>query len=193
MNHLLVSAKSKLTSYALLEREQNIVRLSVDEIKNSLERHPPIFVMGKKCFPKRDVAFFSDDSTGYQYSKQKTHSMPLSDSLKSLLAIVNQKFDANFNGILVNRYQTGEDYIGKHSDDEKELTPQGVVSISWGSSRKFRIRDKHNGKIKLDWDTKNNEILVMSGNFQKEFTHEIPQQKKIKDVRYSFTFRRHNS
>lgn len=193
MNHLLVSAKSKLTSYPLVEQEQNIVRLCVEEIQNLLERHPPIFVMGKKCFPARDVTFFSDSSQGYKYSNQRTKPVALPDSLKNLLELVNYKFKANFNGILVNRYQTGNDYIGKHSDDEKELTPQGVVSISWGASRKFRIRDKKTGKIKLDWDTQNQEILVMSGDFQKEFTHEIPKQKKIKEVRYSFTFRCHHS
>ena len=31
----------------------------------------------------------------------------------------------------------------------------------------------------------------MGGNFQKEFTHEIPIEKKVLDTRYSLTFRRH--
>jgi len=31
----------------------------------------------------------------------------------------------------------------------------------------------------------------MSGNFQKEFTHEIPIEKRVKGERYSFTFRQH--
>ena len=31
----------------------------------------------------------------------------------------------------------------------------------------------------------------MAGDFQKEFTHEIPIEKKVEGVRYSFTFRRH--
>lgn len=31
----------------------------------------------------------------------------------------------------------------------------------------------------------------MGGNFQKEFTHEIPIEKKITDTRYSLTFRKH--
>ena len=36
--------------------------------------------------------------------------------------IVNNLFKVNFNGILVNRYADGKDYIGSHSDDEKNLT-----------------------------------------------------------------------
>jgi alkylated DNA repair dioxygenase AlkB len=35
------------------------------------------------------------------------------------------------------------------------------------------------------------DIIFMSGDFQKEFTHEIPKQLKIKEPRYSFTFRHH--
>ena len=31
----------------------------------------------------------------------------------------------------------------------------------------------------------------MGGDFQKEFTHEIPIEKKIKLPRYSFTLRKH--
>ena len=31
----------------------------------------------------------------------------------------------------------------------------------------------------------------MGGNFQKLYTHEIPIQKKIKEYRISFTFRKH--
>ena len=31
----------------------------------------------------------------------------------------------------------------------------------------------------------------MGGEFQKEFTHEIPIERKVKNVRWSFTFRKH--
>ena len=31
----------------------------------------------------------------------------------------------------------------------------------------------------------------MAGEFQKEFTHEIPMEKKKKKARISFTFRKH--
>lgn len=46
-------------------------------------------------------------------------------------------------------------------------------------------------KIVQDIITKNNYLIQMAGNFQKEFTHEIPIEKKVKEVRYSFTFRTH--
>jgi len=35
-------------------------------------------------------------------------------------------------------------------------------------------------------------VIQMSGDFQKEFTHEVPVQKKVLEERISFTFRKHN-
>ncbi len=92
----------------------------------------------------------------------------------------------------MNKYINGNDYIGAHSDDETSLDKCSVVCISYGAVRKFRIKDKKTKKTVIDIPTISNNILHMGGDFQKEFTHEIPIEKKIKEVRYSFTFRKHN-
>ena len=112
--------------------------------------------------------------------------------MTDLLTIINELFGAEFNGILVNKYINGNDYIGPHSDDESGLDCNyGVISISYGAERIFRIRDKKNKNIICDEITNNCCILQMGGNFQKLYTHEIPIQKKIKEYRISFTFRKH--
>ena len=85
----------------------------------------------------------------------------------------------------------GSDYIGAHSDDESGLGSTGVVAISVGAVRKFRIRNITTRKIEKDILMENGMIIQMGGDFQKEFTHEIPVEKKVKDTRYSFTFRYH--
>ena len=92
---------------------------------------------------------------------------------------------------MVNKYKTGEDYISAHSDDEKNLDDCGVVAISYGATRKFRIRDKKTQQIVKDFPLESYSMLQMGGKFQEEFTHEIPRERKIKDERISFTFRRH--
>ena len=46
-------------------------------------------------------------------------------------------------------------------------------------------------KIIIDIPTNSYELMHMGGKFQEEFTHEIPIQKKVKEERYSFTFRKH--
>lgn len=86
----------------------------------------------------------------------------------------------------------GDDYIGAHSDDEKALSVNGVVAISYGSNRIFRIRNKKTKKIIADIDTGHCKIIHMEGNtFQSLYTHEIPKTKKVHKIRYSFTFRSH--
>ena len=108
-----------------------------------------------------------------------------------LLNYINEKFNSDFNGILINQYMDGNDYISAHSDDETNLGTIGVVALSYGAQRNFRIRNKKDKKIVANIDTKDDELILMDGDFQKEFTHEIPIQKKIKGIRYSFTFRKH--
>ena len=104
---------------------------------------------------------------------------------------INKKFNSDFNGILINKYKDGNDYISDHSDNEKEISDKGVISISYGAVRKFRIRDKHSKKIIMDIPTESYQIMQMHGNFQNEFLHGIPIEKKVKESRISFTFRKH--
>jgi alkylated DNA repair dioxygenase AlkB len=169
---------------------KNLLDGSVDEIKDKLEVKPTIVVFNKECRQQRNVGFFSDESKGYEYSRKIMKSQEMTPSLKTLLDYINKRFDSNFNGILVNYYEDGSNTIGKHSDNEASLGKEGVVAISYGSPRKFRIRPK-SGSSKTDIITKHLQILHMGGEFQKEFTHEIPKEAKIKKPRYSFTFRRH--
>ena len=161
--------------------------------KDILIHKPKIIIFGKEAFQQRSVGFFSDESIGYKYSGQIAKSQPLSDPLKELLDIVNRMFGTTFNGILVNKYEDGSDTIGAHSDDERALCPinSSVISLSIGAVRKFRIRDKSTKKILVDIPTEPYSFIQMGGNFQKEFTHEIPQETRISESRISFTFRRH--
>jgi alkylated DNA repair dioxygenase AlkB len=162
-----------------------------------LHVNPPIVVYGKPGYQHRSIGFFGKTDAagvplieGYRYSGQLAPAQPLPPCLAALLDGVNAMFQADFNGILVNRYRGGADTIGAHSDDEKFLDT-GVVAISWGESRTFRIRQRSDKKIIADIPTSSGTVMVMAGDFQKEFTHEIPAELKKKGVRVSFTFRKH--
>lgn len=163
----------------------------IEEIDNQLESNLTIMVYGRECIQRRSIGFFSNDSIGYKYSKKLVESKPLTPLLENLLNEINQRFNSDYNGILINKYLDGNEYIGKHSDDETALSNAGVIAMSYGAKRTFRIRDKNTNAIIIDVPTNQNEILVMGGNFQKEFTHEIPVEKKITETRYSLTFRKH--
>ena len=177
--------KGNFADTELLER-------CIIDIEPQLEERPEIVIFGKICKQQRNVGFFSNESIGYKYSKKMMVSKPLSEPMSELLRIINMAIGAEFNGILVNKYMDGNDYISAHSDDETGLDSVGVVSISYGSERIFRIRNKVTKEIMCDELTTHCSILHMGGNFQKLYTHEIPIQKKIKESRISFTFRKHN-
>ena len=169
-----------------------LVKAAINDIDTKLIVRPKIIIYGKEAHQNRNIGFFSNTSIGYFYSGQLAKSIPLTPNLTLLLDDINYMFKSNFNGILVNKYIDGNNNIGAHSDDEKNLDPIGVVALSYGAIRKFRIRDKITRKIIIDIPTESNEIIHMGGDFQKEFTHEIPIEKKVKDTRYSFTFRKHS-
>ena len=171
--------------------DKELLKQCISYVEPQLEERPEIIIYGKICKQHRNVGFFSDESIGYKYSKKLMESKPLSKDMADLLVTINKMLGTQFNGILVNKYIDGNDYIGAHSDEESGLDGKGVVAISYGSERIFRIRDKNNRTIICDEPTTHCGILHMGGNFQKLYTHEIPIQKKIKESRISFSFRTH--
>lgn len=189
---LIETEKSKLVKKKVKKSCEEFIKRCMKDIEDNLNHEPKIFVHGRECRQRRDVGFFSNDSIGYHYSGQLAESIPLTKNLKRLLKKINEHFGTNFNGILINRYNDGKKVIGAHSDDEKYLDKGGVVSISYGATRKFRIRDKKTKKIVKNIFMESLDIIHMKGDFQKEFTHEIPVESKVKECRYSFTFRNHS-
>lgn len=169
------------------EKEQEYLRTV------SVPRHHKIMMYGKEVQPRRDTQFFADEAKSYAYSGSKATAETPPDVLQKLLEKINEMFDDNFNGVLVNVYRDGNDYIGAHSDDESNLGRSGVVMIVWGEERIFRIRDKRTNKRLHDVVIPSGTLAWMSGKFQKEFKHEIPIQKRKKGRRVSLTFRLHRS
>ena len=169
-----------------------------------LIKYPKGKIFGKEITFHRAIGFFSDESIGYKFSGQIIKTGELSSKLKEILDKVNTDFNKEYNGILVNVYYSGEDYISAHSDDEKELKKSEVIAISFGQSRIFRVRPKDRNLViegekskrhktpVYDISTENGQLIIMKGDFQKEFTHEIPPEKNKDGIRISLTFRYHS-
>jgi alkylated DNA repair dioxygenase AlkB len=169
----------------------DLIEQCVADVASRLEARPVLVMYGKVCHQQRDVGFFSDNSKGYHYARQIMTSQPLTLALMELIDVINATLGTTFNGMLVNKYQDGNDYIGAHSDSLIGLDTAGVVALSYGAERKFRIRCKQDKQIVHEEKTTHCSVLQMGGNFQELFTHEIPVEKRVKDARYSFTFRSH--
>lgn len=182
-----------------LQRWHVVIQEAVDMCKPLLVSRPPLPPMyGKACHMNRNVGFFADasETKGYSFSKQLFEPIPPPRALQALLILVNTHFGAKFNGVLVNEYINGSDYISAHSDNEQGLDSSvGVLSISFGTERTFRLRLKSesNRPIVYDATTKSCFALLMKGSdFQNMLTHEIPPTKRVTCRRVSFTFRHHN-
>jgi alkylated DNA repair dioxygenase AlkB len=187
----LIKTETSFLHFYLCEDYSELIKICIQEVKEELLVKPPIQFYGKTVYQQRNIGFFSNESIGYYYSGQLAKSKPLQNNSAELMKIINARFGTNYNGILVNYYEDGNNYISDHSDDEKNLDECGVISISYGAVRKFRIRDKLTKKIIMDIPTTSNSIIHMGGNFQKQFTHGIPVEKNVKGMRYSLTFRTH--
>ena len=103
---------------------RGLIQDCLTDIKDNLISQPPVFVYGRMCHQRRDVGFFSDAVRTYNYSRgNEMKAQPIPCSLHSLLMEVNRMKEEKygelacpFNAILVNRYNTGKDYIAAHSD-----------------------------------------------------------------------------
>lgn len=118
---------------------------------------------------------------GYDFSGMFHSALPLPKKFKQFLKWANKLID-------------GGHYIGPHSDDERPLVAGSpILTISLGQERKFRLRYKYTKDIAQDIIVGDLTYLVMGGDTQKEFTHEIVKVggnkgKKIAP-RISVTFR----
>lgn len=141
----------------------------------------------------------------YSFSGFVHEVRPITPFLQEFIDYANRVCEAylkphekQFNMVFINWYKDGSEYIGKHSDDEKQLatTSNGetlVFSISFGATRTFRIHPKEKGKANMDFELRNGDALLMGGLCQKHFKHSVPKisGKKGQKVgrRINLTFR----
>ena len=129
-------------------------------------------------------------TASYTFSKIRMVGDPvLPDLVARCVEYAEQLFPDNvWNGHLVNWYPTGDHYISAHKDDEPSLDPTApILSFSFGGVRKFRVRK--GGVIKHDFQTLDQSVLIMGGDMQKHFTHEIPKGPKSVGPRINVTVR----
>ncbi len=171
--------RSFLKTY--LFSEPSLVENAINEIKDKLNTSS-----------KRSVGFFSNVYDGhYKYGDIKlTKAQLLTPSLSSLLDIANNQFQTDYNGIIINEYKTGLNVIQKHSDS-KNHPDVGVIIISYGATRNFRVFDKVTDEKVKDVPLIQNEAIHMGGDFQTEFTHDVEKDPNVHEVRYSISFHKY--
>ena len=102
------------------------------------------------------------------------------ETLNNIKEKVELLSNSSFNCVLLNLYRNGQDSNGWHSDNEKELGENPTIaSVSFGYERYFNMKHRENKSFKLKLLLKNGSVLIMSGETQEYWLHQIPKTKKM--------------
>jgi len=115
---------------------------------------------------------------------------PWSPQLLEIKSRVEAHSKINFTSVLLNYYRNGNDHVGWHRDNEKVLRVNPVIaSISFGATRIFRFRHINDKKLVRSTELHHGTYVLMKGETQHFWEHEVPKAKKISSPRISLTFR----
>ena len=148
-----------------------------------------IKIFGKTHQIPRLQAWYADNEIEYTYSGKKLQRHNWNNLLLEIKEKIENITSFKFNSVLANLYRDGNDSMGLHSDDEKELGENPVIaSLSLGETREIYFKHK-NKKLNLVIPQASGQLILMHGKTQEYWKHEIKKTKKIKKPRINLTFR----
>jgi len=148
-------------------------------------------LFGREIDAPRLSSWIGDADAIYTYSRTRFEPLPWTPVLASLRDELRERLGFDFNSVLANRYRDGRDSMGWHSDDERELGPQPVIaSLSFGAARRFRLRGRNPAPSMLAIDLEPGSLLLMGGDTQLNYQHDLPKTARLVGERINLTFRR---
>ena len=152
-------------------------------------KNDEIILFGKKIVTKRKVAWYGDSGIEYTYSNATKKALSWTKELLEIKSLIEEQTGSIFNSCLLNLYHTGDEGMGWHSDDEKELEKNGVIaSVSFGAERKFSFKHKKD-QTTFSILLENGSLLVMKDEIQLFWQHKLAPTKMVKSARINLTFR----
>lgn len=165
------------------------------QLKQGIEWQQEIVtVYGKTHKTPRLTAWYGDEDIEYTYSGLSVVTKAWTQTLNEIKNSVKAVANRGFNSVLLNLYRDGKDGVGWHSDDEPELGVAPVIaSLSLGEIRRFDLRCKadHSQRYQLELDS--GSLLIMRGNTQQLWQHQIAKRSVKLEARINLTFRNTNS
>lgn len=154
-------------------------------------RHDDITVFGKTYKQPRLTALFGDNNQSYSYSNIVMHPDAFTEDLQSIKTKVEEFSEETFNTLLINLYRDGNDSNGWHADNEKELGENPVIaSVSFGEARPFHFKHRKLKDQRHKLVLNHGSLLVMKGEMQQHWLHQIAKTKKNIAPRINLTFRK---
>ena len=161
-------------------------------IRETPWRQESVRVWGKVHQQPRLIAWYGDPQKSYSYSGINLNPLPWTKLLLEIRSAVEDKVGNVFNSVLLNYYRDGNDSMGFHSDDEKELgVCPTIASVSLGAERALIFKSKVDESAKIvKVPLASGSLLLMKGETQHIYKHGIAKERRSVGPRVNLTFRR---
>jgi alkylated DNA repair dioxygenase AlkB len=156
---------------------------------NVLWKQESMNMYGKRVNFPRLTSWYGDNDKPYSFSGITLNPNPWSDELIQIKNRIEPKSNAIFNSVLLNRYRSGSDSISWHTDAEKELGRNPIIaSVNFGATRKFQLKHNETKDI-VEINLTHGSLLIMQGELQHFWKHQIPKTTQKVFERINLTFR----
>ncbi|MDT3404290.1 alpha-ketoglutarate-dependent dioxygenase AlkB family protein [Mucilaginibacter terrae] len=157
--------------------------------KNISWKQESMNMYGKKIPFPRLTAWYGDQDKPYSFSGLTLKPQIWTNELLEIRARIEPVANVRFNSVLLNLYRSGNDSISWHTDAEKELGINPVIaSVNFGETRTFQLRHIKT-KEKIEIHLTHGSLLIMKGETQHFWQHQIPKTSKVVRERINLTFR----
>tara|TARA_R110002012_G_scaffold321191_4_gene548032 strand:+ start:19517 stop:20116 length:600 start_codon:yes stop_codon:yes gene_type:complete len=169
--------------------------IEANDYFNDLKKNTPwqqdtIKVFGKTYAQPRLTALYANNGKPYSYSNITMQPHEFSDTLAHIKNKIEIVAETNFTTCLLNLYRDGKDSNGWHADNEKELGINPVIaSVSFGQERFFHLKHRVDKRLKHKILLAHGSLLIMKGETQHHWLHQIPKTAKPIQERINLTFR----
>ena len=163
-----------------------------EKLKSQIKwRQEPILLFGKSIMQPRLTALYGNTEKPFGYSGIIMQPFEWTELLLEIKNRVEEKAKTDFTHVLLNYYRDGKDSMGWHRDNEAILGQKPTIaSVSFGEIREFQIRHYREKKFKLKFPLDHGSLLIMSGNSQHHWEHQVPKTSKTLGPRINLTFRK---
>lgn len=149
-----------------------------------------ITVFGKTYAQPRLTALFGNNGKPYSYSNITMNPQEFTEPLLEIKSSIEQQASVMFTSCLANLYRDGSDSNGWHADNEKELGKNPVIaSITLGHERYFHLKHRTVKALRHKLLLAHGSLLLMKGETQHHWLHQIAKTKKPIGERINLTFR----
>lgn len=146
--------------------------------------------------PMYDKTVKAPRMIAWHEDKENAGADPDTPELSAELTAIREKVEAEtevkYNSVLLNLYRNGTDSVAWHSDKNTSSGKETIIaSVTFGETRMFRLRHKFRKDLpQVEIPLYHGSLLLMAGDTQTFWEHQVPKTTKPVLPRINLTFRR---